>query len=336
MPKTEEEKAFDDSLVILEKAGMSVRRLGDDEHLSKMNIDVIKTGSLGLDSALGVGGYPRGRIIEMFGLESSGKSTMALLSVAEAQKAGGIAAYIDAEHGFNASWAKKLGVTDDLMLYQPDYGEQVFEVIEKLASNRHTAMIVVDSTAALLPKAELEESMEQKNIGMQAQLISKGLRKIVGIVGKSPTVVIFINQIRKNVMQMYGDPNTTPGGLALRFYCSVRIRVSKLGGKDNVYSGADGNEIGHRVKCQVVKNKVASPGRSCEFDLYFSRGISPASEILDLALAKGVIILEGRTYKFQDTKWIGKPAFESAISTDPKLVETLKEKINAKMPSGEK
>ena len=325
MAKTEAEKAIDASLAELAKSGMIVRRLGEDERLSQLNIEVVKTGSLGLDHALGVGGYPKGRIIEMMGMESSGKSTMALLSIAEVQKAGGRAAYIDAENGFSWAWAKNLGVTKELYMNQPENGEEAFEVVEKLAKTNQFSLIIVDSTAALVPRAELEATMDQKNIGMQAQLISKGLRKIIGIVGRSNTAVIFINQFRKNVMQLYGDPNVTPGGMALKFYCSVRIKVGKLGGKENIYFDADGKEIGHRVKCHVVKNKVSSPGRSCEFDLYFDRGIDIASELPELVVSKGIVTLEGKTYRLGDSsKWVGMPAFKEAVSTDPKLVEVLK------------
>lgn len=321
----EKQKALNEAIKQLEKLDIVIKRLGD----TKIEpIEVIPTGSLCLDLALGVGGYPRGRIIELFGPEMSGKSTLSLIGIANAQKDGGIAVLIDAEHSFDPIWASKLGVNvKDLRIYQPDYGEQALEAVDKLASSNAVDMIVVDSTAALIPKAELEGSMEDQSVGLQARLISKALRKIVGSVGKSKTVVIFVNQIRQNVMQMFGDPTVTPGGRALKFYSSIRLEVHRLTGKDNVFKDKDDNVIGHRVRVKVAKNKCAPPFRVCEFDLYFDRGIDCANEIAQLAIDKGIVKAEGKVYTFNNKKWIGFDNYCSFVKDNPELQNTLKEHI---------
>lgn len=328
MVKTEKAKALDAAIANLEKMGINAPRLSENARLSKMDIDVIPTGSIGLDYCIGVGGYPRGRMIELYGLESSGKSTIALIGMAQAQKAGGEAVLIDMEHSFNRSWAEKLGVdTKNLRVIQPDYGEQALEAAEQLARSGAVDMIVLDSTAALLPKAEFEGSMEDQQMGLQPRLMSKAMRKMVGAVGKSPAVVIFINQIRQKLGVMWGNPNTTSGGLALKFYSSIRLEVNAMSGKENTYYDDSKKTTGHRVRVKVTKNKVAPPFRDCEFDLYFDRGIDIASELPDLVIAKGVVTLEGKTYTFGKNKWVGMSALKTAVSTDPKLVEELKEQL---------
>ncbi len=262
-----------------------------------LKIDCIPTGSLSLDMALGGQGVPRGRIIEIFGPESSGKTTLALHICAEAQKAGGIAAIVDAEHAFDPSWGKKLGVElDTLLVSQPSSGEEAMQITEHLVKSNAVDVIVIDSVAALVPKAELEGEIGQSHVGLQARLMSQSMRKLTGVIAKSKTVVIFINQIREKIGVMFGSPETTPGGRALKFYCSCRIDVRRIG------SLKDGEEVvGQRVRCKIVKNKVAPPFRVAEFDMMHHSGISFEGDLLDVGTEHKVINRSGAWFKYNET-----------------------------------
>ncbi|MDD2231862.1 MAG: recombinase RecA [Sphaerochaetaceae bacterium] len=285
----------------------SLMRLGDNAAVE--NIECIPSGSILLDEALGIGGYPRGRIIEIYGPESSGKTTLALHAIAETQKAGGIAAFIDAEHALDPSYAKKLGVnTDDLWISQPDNGEQALEVAESLVRSGAVDMIVVDSVAALTPQAEIEGDMGDSHMGLQARLMSQALRKLTGILAKSKTTIIFINQIRMKIGVMFGNPETTTGGNALKFYSSVRLEVRRI---ESISRGAD-DIIGNRVRIKVVKNKVAPPFKKVELDMLFDEGISYTGSILDAALKYNLIEKSGSWFSYNAEK-IGQGR-ENAIS----------------------
>ena len=272
----------------------SIMRLGED-HTPIME-NSISTGCLSLDVALGVGGVPKGRIIEIFGPESSGKTTLALHIVAEAQKAGGFAAFIDAEHAVDPEYSKKLGVnTEDLLISQPDTGEQALEICETLVRSSALDVIVIDSVAALVPRAELEGDMGDSHMGLQARLMSQALRKLTGTVSRSNTTVIFINQIREKIGVMFGNPETTPGGRALKFYSSIRMEIRRIS------SLKDGGEmVGNRVRVKVVKNKVAPPFKQSEFDIMYGLGISSEGDILDLAVTGDIVEKTGAWYSFED------------------------------------
>lgn len=273
----------------------AIMKLGD---APKVSVEAISTGSIGLDHALGIGGLPRGRIVEIFGPESSGKTTLALHVVAEAQKKGGIAAFIDAEHALDPEYAKKLGVKiDQLLLSQPDTGEQALEIVESLVRSGNLDVIVVDSVAALTPKDEIEGDMGAQHVGKQARLMSQALRKLTAIVAKTKTIVIFINQIRMQIGVMFGNPETTPGGKALKFYTSVRIDIRKIA---QIKKGED--VIGSRTRAKVVKNKVAPPFKQAEFDLVYNEGISRESEMLMFGEKYGVLEKSGSAYAFGDIK----------------------------------
>ena len=292
-------------------------KLGD---VAKVDVDVIPTGSLSLDMALGVGGIPRGRIIEIFGPESSGKTTLALHVIAEAQKKGGITAFIDAEHALDPEFSKRLGVkTEDLLISQPDTGEQALEIIESLVRSGKVDVIVVDSVAALTPKAEIEGDMGQQHMGLQARLMSHALRKLTAIVAKSNTIVIFLNQIRMKIGIMFGNPETTPGGNALKFYCSVRIDLRRLA---QIKKGED--IIGNRVKAKIVKNKVAPPFKIAEFDILYNEGISFESDLLGLGEKYGVVKKSGASYSFGDISLgRGYDAARLKLKEDKKLTQEL-------------
>lgn len=274
----------------------SIMKLGADEVIS--DIPAISTGSLGLDIALGVGGMPRGRVIEIFGPESSGKTTLTLHIIAEAQKAGGTTAFIDAEHALDVNYAKKLGVkTDELLISQPDTGEQALEVAEMLVRSGAIDVIVIDSVAALVPKAEIEGEMGDAHMGLQARLMSQALRKLTAVISKSQTTVIFINQIRMKIGVMFGNPETTTGGNALKFYSSVRLDIRK------VSAIKDGEDVtGNRVRVKVVKNKVAPPFKQAEFDVMFNEGISKMGEVVDLGVEKNIIAKSGAWYSYKDER----------------------------------
>lgn len=292
----------------------------------KLTIDGIPTGSLSLDMALGGQGIPRGRIIEIFGPESSGKTTLALHIGAEAQKMGGIAAIIDAEHAFDPSWAKKLGVElDSLLVSQPGSGEEAMQICEMLVKSNAVDVIIIDSVAALVPKAELEGEIGDSHVGLQARLMSQSMRKLTGAIAKSKTAVIFINQIREKVGVMFGSPETTPGGRALKFYCSCRIDVRRIGALK------DGDEqVGQRVKAKIVKNKVAPPFRIAEFDMMHSCGISFEGDLLDLGTEHKVVNRSGAWFKYEDTYLgQGKEKARNFLIENPEIRDEIKQKVLA-------
>ena len=303
----------------------SIMKMGDD---SVEQVEVIPTGSIALNVALGVGGYPRGRIIEIYGPESSGKTTLAIHAIAEAQKAGGIAAFIDAEHAFDRFYASKLGVNiDDLYISQPDNGEQALEIAEQLIRSSAIDIIVIDSVAALTPKAEIEGDMGDNKVGLQARLMSQALRKLTEAVSKTRTTCIFINQLREKIGVMFGSPETTTGGNALKFYASVRLDIRP--GQPI----KDGEEIlGKLTKVKVVKNKVAPPFRRAEFDIMFGEGISHSGEIIDLGAEMGIIKKSGSWYSYNDTKLgQGRDAAKQCIADNPELAEELEALIFEKL-----
>ena len=291
------------------------------------NIEVIPSGSILLDEALGVGGYPRGRVIEIYGPESSGKTTLALHAVAEAQKAGGIAAFIDAEHALDPTYARKLGVnTDELWISQPDSGEQALEVAESLVRSGAVDIIIVDSVAALTPQAEIEGDMGDSHMGLQARLMSQALRKLTAILAKSKTTIIFINQIRMKIGVMFGNPETTTGGRALKFYASVRLDVRRTETlKQN------GNFIGNRTRVKVVKNKVAPPFKEAEFDIMYGTGISHVGDVLDLAAAEDIVIKSGSWYNYNDERLgQGRENTKNFLSQHPELLAEIESKVRMK------
>ena len=303
----------------------SIMKLGDD---NVEDIDVIPTGSIGLDFALGVGGYPRGRIIEIYGPESSGKTTLAIHAIAEAQKLGGIAAIIDAEHAFERFYAEKLGVdVNNLWISQPDNGEQALEIADQLIRSSAIDIIVIDSVAALTPKAEIEGDMGESKMGLQARLMSQALRKLTATISKTNTTCIFINQLRDKLGVMFGSPETTTGGNALKFYASVRIDIRRLG---QIKDGED--ILGNMTRVKVVKNKVAPPFRKTEFEILFGEGISKVGEIVDLGVLYGIIRKSGAWFSYADTKLgQGRDAAKRMIADNPELAEELEAKIMAAM-----
>lgn len=299
----------------------AIMKLGDD---SVEEVAVIPTGSIALNAALGVGGYPRGRVIEIYGPESSGKTTLAIHAIAEAQKAGGIAAIIDAEHAFDRFYAEKLGVdVENLWISQPDSGEQALEIADQLIRSSAVDIVVIDSVAALTPKAELEGDMGDSKMGLQARLMSQALRKLTATISKTNTTCIFINQLRDKIGVMFGNPETTTGGNALKFYASVRLdirRVSQLKDGDEV--------IGNQTRVKVVKNKVAPPFRKAEFDIMFGEGISRAGEIIDLGVDKGIVKKSGSWFSYGDTKLgQGRDAAKKCIEDNPELADELEAAI---------
>ena len=301
----------------------TVMKLGDS---AIEPIEVISTGSIGLDIALGVGGLPKGRVIEIYGPESSGKTTLAIHAIAESQKAGGIAAFIDAEHAFDKYYAKKLGVdVENLLISQPDNGEQALEIADNLIRSGAIDIIVIDSVAALVPKGEIEGEMGDSKMGLQARLMSQALRKLTGTISKTGCCCIFINQLRDKIGVMFGNPETTTGGNALKFYASVRLdirRISQIKDTDEV--------SGNRVKVKIVKNKVAPPFRITEFDIMFGEGISKAGEIIDLGVEHEIIKKSGSWFSYGDTRLgQGRDAVKQLISDNPELMEELEAKIKA-------
>lgn len=298
----------------------------------KMEVDAVSTGCLSLDIALGVGGVPRGRIIEIYGPEASGKTTLAQHIVAEVQKIGGIAAFVDAEHALDPDYARKIGVrVDELLISQPDTGEQALDIVETLVRSNAVDVIVIDSVAALVPKAEIEGDMGDSHMGLQARLMSQALRKLTGIVSKSKTMVIFINQIRNKIGVFFGNPETTTGGLALKFYCSVRIEVRRSA---QIKQGD--KIIGNRVKTKIVKNKVAAPFTTCEFDIMYNEGISVSGDVLDTGVLYKVIQKKGNSYVFGEEKLgVGRETAKKYLKDNPKLIATIRKEVMKAVESGE-
>ena len=303
----------------------SIMKLGD-ENIEQ--VDVVPTGSIGLNAALGVGGYPKGRIIEIYGPESSGKTTLAIHAIAECQKQGGIAAFIDAEHAFDRFYAEKLGVDiQNLWISQPDNGEQALEIADQLIRSSAVDIIVIDSVAALTPKAEIEGDMGDNKVGLQARLMSQALRKLTSTISKTNTTCIFINQLREKIGVMFGNPETTTGGNALKFYASVRLDIRR------VTSIKNGEEIlGNQVRVKVVKNKVAPPFRKAEFDIMFGTGISKSGELVDLGVLTGLIKKSGSWFSYQDSKLAqGRDATKKLLEDNPELAEEIETQIMAKL-----
>src|SRR6201996_7000137 len=303
----------------------SVMMLGDKQ---QDKIDVISTGSIGLDVALGVGGLPRGRVIEIYGPESSGKTTIAIHTMAEAQKKGGICAIIDAEHAFDASYARKLGVdVDNLIISQPDYGEQALEIADRLISSGAVDVVVIDSVAALVPKGELEGEMGESKMGLQARLMSQALRKLTATISRTGCCCIFINQLREKIGVMFGNPETTTGGNALKFYASVRLDIRRMA------QIKDGEEaVGNRVKVKVVKNKVAPPFRAAEFDIVFGEGISKMGEIVDMGVELGIVQKSGSWFSYgTDKLGQGRDTVKQLLHDNPELATEIENKIREKV-----
>jgi recombination protein RecA len=301
----------------------SIMRLGEDNPVAK-DIHTIPTGSIGLDVALGIGGIPRGRIVEIYGPEASGKTTLTLHAISEVQKQGGVAAFIDAEHALDVSYAKKLGVkTDDLLVSQPDTGEQALEITEMLVRSNAIDLLIIDSVAALVPRAEIEGEMGDSHVGLQARLMSQALRKLTGIISKSRTCVIFINQIRMKIGVMFGSPETTTGGNALKFYSSVRLDIRRIG----AIKSSD-KVIGNRTRVKVVKNKLAAPFREHEFDIMYGVGISKVGDLLDLGTDVGIIDKSGSWYSYQkDRLGQGREQSSKFLMSNPQIMQDIEERI---------
>jgi len=306
----------------------AIRRLGD---TSTVNVELISSGALSLDLALG-GGYPKGRIVEIYGPESSGKTTLTLHAIAEIQKKGGTAAFVDAEHALDPAYARRLGVdTDNLLVAQPDNGEQALEIVETLVRSNAVDLVVVDSVAALVPQAEIEGEMGDSHMGLQARLMSQALRKLTGIINKSKTIVIFINQIRMKIGVMFGNPETTTGGNALKFYASVRMDIRRTG---QIKSGEE--IIGNRTKVKIVKNKIAPPFRAAEFDIMYNEGISRTGDVLDLATLHNIVEKSGAWFGYGDGKiGQGREASKQYLADNPQILDEIEAKVRAKVAEEE-
>ncbi len=300
---------------------------------SRAQIEVIPSGSLSLDIALGVGGYPRGRIVEIYGAESSGKTTLALLAIAEAQKLGGSALFVDAEHAFSESYARSLGIDTrkNFIISQPDYGEQALDIVARFIRSGAIDIVVVDSVAALVPKAELEGDIEDQQMGLQARMMSKGLRMLASDISKSKAVVIFINQVREKIGVMFGNPETTPGGRALKFYASVRVEVKK----GDTIKDKDNEVIGHVIKAKVVKNKVAPPYKEAQFELIYGKGVNRLGEILDLGIKFGIIGKSGSWFSYNDIQLgQGRDRVIEFLRENPKILSEIEQKIMEEVKKG--
>jgi recombination protein RecA len=323
----DKDKALELALVQIEKqfGKGSIMRLGESAPLA---IDVIPTGSIGLDVALGIGGLPRGRIIEVFGPESSGKTSLCLHVIAEAQKTGGIAAFIDAEHALDVGYARNLGVNvDELLVSQPDTGEQALEIADMLVRSGAVDIIVIDSVAALTPRAEIEGEMGDSHVGLQARLMSQALRKLAGNINRSKAMVVFINQLREKIGIVYGSPETTPGGRALKFYASVRLDIRKI---ENLKSGTE--VVGSRVRVKVVKSKVSAPFRQTEFDIQYGHGISKEGSLLDTAVEKGIVAKSGSWYLFEsDQIGQGRENTKAFLAEHPDVFAEIEERVKVAM-----
>ena len=323
----ERQKALDAAIGKIQKdyGQGAIMKLGDS--ISQMNIEAIPTGSLSLDIALGVGGIPKGRIIEIYGPESSGKTTVALHMVAQAQKLGGIAGFVDAEHALDPQYAKNLGVDiDNLYISQPDNGEQALEIAETMVRSGAMDIVIVDSVAALVPKAEIDGEMGDSHVGLQARLMSQALRKLAGAINKSKCIVVFINQLREKVGIMFGSPETTTGGRALKFYASVRMDVRRIETLKQ-----SGEFIGNRTRIKVVKNKVAPPFKEAEFDIMYGKGISKEGDVLDLAVNEDIVVKSGAWYSYNDARLgNGRENVKNYLREHPELLNELEAKVRAK------
>ena len=335
------EKHTSEKMKALEAARLQIEKQFGQGALMKLGdkadatgIDVIPSGSILLDEALGIGGYPRGRVIEMYGPESSGKTTLALHAIAEAQKLGGVAAFVDAEHALDPVYAKNLGVNiDELWVSQPDTGEQALEITENLVRSGAVDIVVVDSVAALTPEKEIEGEMGDAVMGMQARLMSQALRKLTAVIGKSNCIVVFINQIRMKIGVMFGNPETTTGGQALKFYSSVRLEIRRI---ETIDGKGDEDALGNRVRVKVVKNKVAPPFRKCEIDIYFGKGISKSASLLDSAVKHGIIDKRGAWYTMGEEKiGQGKENAVAYIEGNEQLAKDIEAKIRAEVFPGQ-
>lgn len=325
---SDKSKALDTAILQLEKkyGSGTIMRLGDNNAL---NVEAISTGSITLDCATGIGGFPRGRIIEVYGPESSGKTTLALHVVAEAQKLGGEAAFVDAEHALDPVYAKNLGVdVDSLLVSQPDNGEQALEIVEALARSGALDVIIVDSVAALVPRAEIDGDMGDSHVGLQARLMSQALRKLAGVISKSNTIIIFINQLREKVGVVYGNPEVTTGGRALKFYASIRVDVRRI----EQLKGSGGEFIGSRTRAKIVKNKVAPPFKTAEFDIMYGEGISKVGEIVDLGVNYGIIKKSGAWFSYGETRiGQGRDNVKNLFKNDKALSDEIEKQIREKM-----
>lgn len=325
---SDKSKALDTAILQLEKkyGSGTIMRLGDNNAL---NVEAISTGSITLDCATGIGGFPRGRIIEVYGPESSGKTTLALHVVAEAQKLGGEAAFVDAEHALDPVYAKNLGVdVDSLLVSQPDNGEQALEIVEALARSGALDVIIVDSVAALVPRAEIDGDMGDSHVGLQARLMSQALRKLAGVISKSNTIIIFINQLREKVGVVYGNPEVTTGGRALKFYASIRVDVRRI----EQLKGSGGEFIGSRTRAKIVKNKVAPPFKTAEFDIMYGEGISKVGEIVDLGVNYGIIKKSGAWFSYGETRLgQGRDNVKNLFKNDKALSAEIEKQIREKM-----